>query len=279
MTNKQKIIAYYDECEPDYKVIWDLDKSLAMHYGYWDGKVKNLRDALRRENEILAQKAHIKESDLVLDAGCGVGGSSIYLAENIGCNVIGISLSKKQVETATKNSLARNLKDKVTFKQMDFTKMEFRNNQIDVVLAVESICCSSRRKDFVEESYRVLKKGGRLIVADFFAGKKCDAPGKELMKRLSNGWATNKLDSAVQFKMYLKNAGFKNILYSNVTTYILPSSKMLYRYSLPGILLWKSGQFMGLTTKLRVENAKACYYQYKSLQRNLWEYGIFYAEK
>ena len=77
MTNKQKIIAYYDECEPDYKVIWDLDKSLAMHYGYWDGKVKNLRDALRRENEILAQKAHIKESDLVLDAGCGVGGMEL----------------------------------------------------------------------------------------------------------------------------------------------------------------------------------------------------------
>ena len=77
---KQKIIQYYETCEGNYRNWWDLDRSLAMHAGFWDAKTKTLHEALINENKILASIAHIKAGDYVLDAGCGVGGSSIYLA-------------------------------------------------------------------------------------------------------------------------------------------------------------------------------------------------------
>src|SRR3989338_7530437 len=99
---KKQIIKYYEDTEVDYRWVWDLRRSLALHYGYWDEKVSNYRQALARENEILAEKAGINKEDFILDAGCGVGGSSIFLAKKYGCKVVGITLSQKQKEVADK---------------------------------------------------------------------------------------------------------------------------------------------------------------------------------
>ncbi|HBC57016.1 MAG TPA: hypothetical protein DCZ03_07620, partial [Gammaproteobacteria bacterium] len=84
---RDEIVDYYDNCEMDYKVLWRLDRCLAMHYGYWDETTERVSEALIRENQILAERAKITESDIVLDAGCGVGGSAIWLANEIGSTV------------------------------------------------------------------------------------------------------------------------------------------------------------------------------------------------
>jgi tocopherol O-methyltransferase len=78
---------YYDYCHKDFKRVWHLDRCMAMHMGFWDAGTKRLRDALLKENEILAKQAVVAAKDRVLDAGCGVGGSSIFLAAHYGCHV------------------------------------------------------------------------------------------------------------------------------------------------------------------------------------------------
>ena len=91
-----RIVQYYQYTENAYKDSWDLNNSLAIHYGYWDEGVKSFPESLLRMNEIMMQTAVIQSTDLVLDAGCGVGGSSIYLASKLGCTVTGITLSQRQ---------------------------------------------------------------------------------------------------------------------------------------------------------------------------------------
>jgi cyclopropane fatty-acyl-phospholipid synthase-like methyltransferase len=56
-----------------------------------------------RMNEILANKVRIAQSDMILDAGCGIGGSSIWLAEHIGCRVVGIDITESQLTIARKD--------------------------------------------------------------------------------------------------------------------------------------------------------------------------------
>ncbi|MBS1920830.1 MAG: class I SAM-dependent methyltransferase [Bacteroidetes bacterium] len=94
----QRIIDYYKASENSYKDAWDLKNSLAIHYGYWDDTVRSFRQSLSKMNEVMAITAQIKRTDKVLDAGCGVGGSSIFLAKWISCHVTGISLSEAQVQ-------------------------------------------------------------------------------------------------------------------------------------------------------------------------------------
>jgi cyclopropane fatty-acyl-phospholipid synthase-like methyltransferase len=72
--------------------------------GYYDDSIKSHEESLLRLNEIVFDIAKIGQNDLVLDAGSGVGGSSIWLGKLKGCKVIGISLAKKEIKLARKFS-------------------------------------------------------------------------------------------------------------------------------------------------------------------------------
>jgi len=123
------IADYYDQTEIHYRRGWKLSENLALHYGYWDDKTSNLSEALQRMNERLAELGHITTSDYVLDSGCGVGGSSIFLARTIGCRTKGITLSAKQVESATRYAKGRQVDHLCTFEQKDYTQTGNINKQ------------------------------------------------------------------------------------------------------------------------------------------------------
>ena len=283
MNNKilsQQIIDYYDSCDIDYKLIWNLDKSYAMHFGYWDEKVKNFPQSLERENEILAEKVKIKSSDVVLDAGCGVGGSSIFLAKKFGCKIFGITLSKKQAEQATKNAERNGVASNTEFLVMDFENITFSDKTFDVVWAIESVCHANNKKKFLEGVDRILKQRGRLVIADGFAVKKdYKDREKDIMQKWLAGWGVNFLETKENFEKFLLDTGFKKISFFDITDHVMPSSKRLYEYSLPAMLFGKIAEFLKIRTKIQTGNIIAARYQHKALLKNLWKYEIFYAEK
>ncbi len=280
MVNRQQVIDYYDECEIDYRWVWNLQNSLAMHYGYWDDTTKHLSDALRRENDVLAKLAKITKRDSVLDAGCGVGGSAIFLAKHIGCHATGITLVKSQVERARENAKRFGVASLARFFQQDYTKTTFPQASFTVVWGIESVLHAEKKIDFLKEAYRLLKKGGRLVVADFFASKeKYTEQEKVLMKNWLSGWAVEEVESPKGFASAAKEAGFGKCQYTNITNNIVKSSRRLYLSSYPATVVGGFLQMVGLRTKLQNRNVSAVYYQWKALQKKLWQYGIFYAEQ
>ena len=277
---KEQIVHYYDTCEMDYRLLWDLDHSHAMHAGYWDNQTRSLRDALRRENEVLAEMARIKRGEFILDAGCGVGGSAIFLAQTYGCRVIGITLSPKQVQTAQNKALQEGVQEQVTFQTMDYTCTDFSSNTFDVVWGIESVCHTNNKRLFIKEAARVLKPGGRLIVADGFAkGAPSTLQGQAKMECWLKGWGVKALDQAKTFEAGLIIEGFENIRYHDITAHVLPSSRRLYWYSWPAIPLSKVGEWLGWRFPQQTANLHSARCQYQTLKRGLWQYGIFYAEK
>lgn len=275
-----QIIDYYDACECDYRTFWDLERSMAMHAGFWDHKTSTLAEALARENEMLAEYAQIKPHERVLDAGCGVGGSSIFLAKNIGCEVTGITLSAKQVETAQKFAQKHGVASRAAFEKMDFCNTTFPDASFDVVWGIESICHAEDKVLFVKEAYRLLKKGGRLIMADGFGMKdEYTKVQSQEMRHWLNGWGVEALETQAKFVQHFNHAGFCDVAYRNMTPYVIPSSKRLHRISFPAIAMSKVGEWIGLRTPIQTKNLWAAYYQYITLKKGLWEYGIFQANK
>src|SRR3990167_10146809 len=108
---KQPIVDYYDYTRRFYKYLWHGDTG-GIHYGFWNKDTKNHKEALLNTNKVLADEANISRDDYVLDAGCGVGGSAIWLAKNIGCNVQGITITPSQIIKANQSSRSKNLTNK-----------------------------------------------------------------------------------------------------------------------------------------------------------------------
>jgi len=271
----KKIIEYYDTTENAYKDSWDLGNSLAIHYGYHDESTKNFPASLLRMNEVMMETAAVKSSDHVLDAGCGIGGSSIFLVEKTGCSVTGISLSERQVKKAGEIAEKKGMNGKIRFEVMNYGQTSFPDQSFDTVWGCESICYADDKEQFITEAFRLLKPGGRLVVADGFVTA-FENNQHPIVRHWLEGWQVNYLETMQRFKEFMAKAGFANISYRNISKNTIHSSRRLYRiFFLARLyLIWKTITFSNHATEMQKKNINACRYQYLGMKKKLWEYGI-----
>ncbi|MBD3347262.1 MAG: methyltransferase domain-containing protein [Chitinivibrionales bacterium] len=267
---KRDIIKYYKDNAFAYG-LWGKN----MHYGYWDETTKTQREASLRFNEVVAETAKVTKDDHVLDAGCGVGGCSIFLATTFGCRVTGITICPNQVERARKNAKKAGVADLCEFHEMDYEHTRFDDKSFSVVWGFESICYAESKAQFIAESSRVLKSNGRLVVADGFASREhYEGKDKKLMQRWLDGWFVNHLNTPGQFANFAKDSGFSITDYRNVTRQAFKTSKLMLYVSLPFLPLHLLDKIIFFQ-----HPCDALYNQYFAMKKGLWEYGIFYAEK
>ncbi len=280
MFTNEDISRYYDLSETHYRRVWNLDKSRSLHYGYWDKSVKNFHEALLNINKVLAEHAAIKEGEKILDAGCGVGGSSLWLAQEKKCEVFGISLNNRQVEKANTFAKKFGLSGKVSFEQKDYTNTFYPPESFDVVWAIESVCYADDKSIFLKEAHRILKPGGRLIIADFFKSENLKSREAALVTQWAHGWAVNDFATIEEFDLKLRENGFRDIEIIDATDAIMPSAKKLYRSYFAGVIGARLyNLFKPNATALGKNNVYNAYLQYKTLKKGLWKYEIVKASK
>lgn len=279
MNAKERVIKYYNDCTWEYRFGWATD-SLSIHYGFWDSDIKKHSESLIKMNQFLADKVKIKSKDKVLDTGCGIGGSSIWIAKNFGANVIGINICQKQIDLARNFARERGVENLVKFYNRDFADTKFPKESFNVVWAIESVCYAKSKKDFLSEAWRILKRGGRIIIADGFQKKERFSDSEQkIVNELFKGWAVPNFPKIKEFENYLKFLRFKNIEFIDITQNVMPSSKRLYHLGVFGLPIWRLLKFFRLKTETNVNNLIAGINQHKILKDGLGAYCVFYAEK
>jgi len=220
----------------------------------------------------------IRPGDRVLDAGCGVGGVAVWLASMLGARVHGVNVQPEQLAVARVR--ARGLADCVSFAAQDYTQLGLRADAFDVVWGLESVCHCEEKRDFLAEAYRVLRPGGRLMVADFFQTHERPTPEwQPRMRAWLDGWAIPNLASVQGFGRALEELGFCEVAYRDVRRQVLPSARRLYKASLVAYPIGLLLERIGVRTPPQTSNIRAAYYQYVTLRRAVWTYGIFTATK
>jgi cyclopropane fatty-acyl-phospholipid synthase-like methyltransferase len=145
----------YDPLNREY-----YDQSDFYNYGYWGRNTRSQAEASANLMEQLV-KLMPEKRGIVLDVACGKGATTQYLLRHYQpSNVVAINISEKQLQTARINAPIRQ------YYCMDAVNMAFKNEIFENVICVEAVFHFDTREMFIHESYRILKRGGSLILSD-----------------------------------------------------------------------------------------------------------------
>lgn len=279
-TLREAAVKHYDACYWDYLFAWSGRNDLALHYGYWDENTHSHAQSLLNKNQQLYEAADIKSSDYVLDAGCGIGGSSIWMAKNHANRLKAITISAKQAYYAGRHAKRHGVAEQIDFEVSDFCQTPYADETFDIVWGLESVCHALNKADFIKEAFRVLKKGGRLVVCDGFLMQREVADDDwPAMVDCLDGWAVPNLCMRDEFAGYISEQRFINIHYNDITEQTLPSADYMYKVTKRLQPVQKFSQWLGLRSETQTANFKVGLAQQHLFRNKLVEYGIFTAEK
>jgi ubiquinone/menaquinone biosynthesis C-methylase UbiE len=278
--HKDEVANYYRSTWLDYFLLWMNSDNLALHFGYQDGGGIPHSASLTNANEVLADAINIRPRERVLDAGCGFGGSSFWLTTHREAVTTGIALGFDQILFATQEAERRRLTRSTSFSVANFEQLPFSDEFFDVVWAQESLCHSHAKASFFKEAHRVLRRGGRIVISDFFLRSQSISPANEaILREWLGAWKIPFLWTAAQHSNAAKSAGFSNLLIKDITRYTSRSHRRLYNLATLARPVAVAFKKIGIGNGFQHGNRLAGVRQYEALRNNCWFYAILSAQK
>ncbi|KAB7623023.1 SAM-dependent methyltransferase [Alkalilimnicola sp. S0819] len=107
-----------------------LDEDMQYSCAYFARPEMSLEAAQRAKVEHIRRKLLLEPGQRVLDIGCGWGGLAIYLAEQGGARVTGLTLSKEQARVARQRVRERGLEGQVEILLEDYREHDARYDRV-----------------------------------------------------------------------------------------------------------------------------------------------------
>lgn len=194
--------------------------------------------------------------------------------------VSGITLSPKQAERATNLAAKQNIEN-ANFEVMDALEMRYPDNSFDLIWACESGEHMPDKKKYVEEMIRVLKPGGKLVIATWCQrddqGKPFTPKERKMLNFLYSEWTHPYFISINKYRELMEDSNkLIDIRTDDWTVQTLPS--------------WLHSIWVGVFDPMPVFSQPKVWWKtfrdgltlvrmHKSFKNKLMEYGMMTATK
>ena len=219
---------YYSEAGPDYAA-WS--PAFNMHFGYYRAGVNPLRreSMLEQMNAEVLDRLRVKEIPVprMLDMGCGLGATLRSFARRLpDARLAGITRVPWQVERARVLNEEAGYGGRIEVIEGDYEETTLPGSSFDAVHALESSCHAHGPDKglLLGEAHRLLRSGGRLVVADgFLTGRFGTALQKRIYRKLCECWVIEELAQLSRFTTKLEQLGFREVTVEHLQMRVAPS--------------------------------------------------------
>ncbi|MCY2967631.1 MAG: class I SAM-dependent methyltransferase [Planctomycetota bacterium] len=200
---QREIRGHYELSTLFYWLLWGRH----IHHGLWEGD-ESPAQAQQQLTETLCQLGRIQPGNRVLDVGCGMGGSSIHLAKQVGCEVTGVTLSRVQQTWASTSALFHGVSRLTRFLRGDAERVEFPPGSFDVVWSIECTEHLFDKPAFFRRAADWLVPGGRMAICAWLAGDGLDDPARaRQVYDVCEGFLCPSLGSFDDYRGWMTEAG------------------------------------------------------------------------
>jgi MPBQ/MSBQ methyltransferase len=220
---------YYSEAGPDYAA-WSPEFN--MHFGYFRAGANPLRreEMLEQMNvEVLARLGvNGIANPRLLDLGCGLGATLRSFARRLPhAQLLGVTRVPWQVERARMLNDAAGCAERISVVEGDYEDTPLPGSSYDGVYALESSCHArgADKRALLTEAHRLLRSGGRLVVADAFLSGALLAGTlqRRIYSKLCECWVIEELAELHAFTARLEGLGFADLMVEHLQMRVAPS--------------------------------------------------------
>ena len=204
-----------------------------IHRPVWTEQERSRKEALHTVERLIAEALLAEErsscaAKQVLDLGCGIGGSALWLAARYPLSITGITLSPYQAQSARRFALRRGLSDRCRFQVSDFTQLPELQGITDAY-AIESFSHGNDPAAFFSQIGKLLPVGGRLALCDDFIveTQTLSKQRERWLSRFREGWHLQSLMTAEEILRIASRRGFKLVEHTDLTAYLRPTPPLI----------------------------------------------------
>ena len=200
-----------------------------LHRAVWAPGVTSRSEAFRTIDhmilgELEALDGSPDEDVHVLDLGCGVGSSLIFLASQRGIRATGATLSSVQADRARERARSAGLAERVHFVTANYLELSPGLASAHFAYSIEAFIHGPDPAAYFGAAARALAPGGVLVVCDDFLTKKARtakaASTRRLLDEVRDGWLANTLVDTATANELAGRAGFVPVKDIDLTPYL-----------------------------------------------------------
>ncbi|RMI03441.1 MAG: methyltransferase domain-containing protein [Calditrichaeota bacterium] len=273
-----RIQRFYDRATPLWEAVWGEH----LHHGFYGPDGRRRTDPYRAQVDLieaLLRWAEVAPAQRILDVGCGVGGSALYLLKHLNAQqVVGVTLSPVQARRAQQRAAEAGAGERAHFLVADALAPPLAPEQFDLVWALESGEHMPDKRRFIQACVDMLAPGGVLVVATW-----CHRPvpppltsaEKGLLQRLYRRYHLPGIISLPEYAHLAEAAGLSRIRIADWSAAVAPFWKEVLRSA----LRWKSLIGLWRAGWETVRGALAIPLMIRGYRTGLIRYGVLRGEK